>query len=212
VTGHYPPFTNAELNAQAGSSSGLSVRYEMLPPKELLAASGTLNRERGVYFKLRPSPQTSLEGAKQFICVLRVPKAWRGDCVRIDCRAAADPRGWPMPETAECGAATFLVALFAAGDEEARQLMSQVVTADERLAAAVGRHQVLVAAALDRSNVPGYAELRRMMRPPTASALKHRLLERQASGGLPPGLPSELKQAIEALPAAQLAARPFSGN
>jgi hypothetical protein len=211
VTGHYPPFSNAELNAQAGSSSGLSVRYEMLPPKELLAASGTLNRERGVYFKLRPSPQTSLEGAKQFVCVLRVPRGWRGDCVRIDCRAAADPRGWPAVETAECGA-TFLVALFAAGDEEARQSMSQVVAADEQLTAAVGRHQTLVAAALDRSSMPGYAELRRLMRPLGASALKNRLLERQAGGGLPPGLPCEIKQAIEAVPAAQLAAKRFSGK
>ncbi len=214
IAGHYPPFSNGELNAQAGSTSGQSVRYEMLPPKELLAASGTLNRERGVYFKLRPSPQTSLEGAKQFICVLRVPKAWRGDCVRIDCQAACDPHSsWPMMDMpADCGAASFLVALFAAGDEEARHVMGQVVAADEQLTAAVRRNHEAIAATLDRSSVPGYAELRRMMSPPALIAMKGRLLDRQAGGKLPSDLPPELRQAIDALPAAERMARPLAGK
>ncbi len=214
VTGHYPPFSNAELNAQASSTSGLSVRYEMLPPKELLAASGTLNRERGVYFKLRPSPQTSLEGAKQFVCVLRVPKGWRGDCVRIDCQAACQGASpWPMPEgSGDCGAATFLVALFAAGDEEARQLMSQVVAADDRLTVAVRRHRAAVAVSIDRSEMPGYAELRRLMNPPALTAMKVRLLDRHATGKLPGDLPAEVRTAIDALPAAERAAGPLSGK
>lgn len=214
VTGHYPPFSNAELNAQLGSSSGQSVRFEMLPPKELLAASGTLNRERGVYFKLRPSPQTSLEGARQFVCVLRVPRAWRGDFVRIDCRAACQTSStWPTSEGGgDCGSATFLVALFAAGDEEARQVMSQVVAADEQLTATLRRHRVAVALAIDRSALPGYAELRRLMNPPALTAMKTRLLDRHAAGDVPGDLPAEVRQAIEALPAAERAARPLAGQ
>jgi hypothetical protein len=214
ITGHYPPFSNAQLNAQAGTTNGMVVRYEMLPPKELLAASGTLNRERGVYFKLRPSAQTSLEGAKQFICVLRVPRGWRGDCVRIDCQAACDARSsWPIGEgPSDGGAASFLVALFAAGDEEARHVMTQVVTADEQLTAAVRRNREVVIAAIDRSSLPGYAELRRLMSPPALLAMKGRLLERHATGKLPGALPPDLRQAIDALPAAERAARPLAGK
>ena len=211
LTGHYPPFSNAELNAQAGASSGLNVRYEMLPPKEVLAASGTLNRERGVYFKLRPSPQTSLEGAKQFVCVLRVPKGWRGDCVRIECQAVAEPRGWPVAnEAAECGSATFLVALFAAGDEEARAIMSQVVAADEQLTSAVRRHRSAVPRWLDRSGMPGYGELRQWVSPPSVAALKRRLLERHEVGKLPAEMPSDLREALEAVPAVQAQAKALS--
>lgn len=214
ITGHYPPFSNAELNAQAGSTSGLSVRYELLPPKELLAASGTLNRERGVYFKLRPSAQTSLEGAKQFVCVLRVPKAWRGDCVRVDCQATAGPVStWPIfDESSPCGAASFLIGLFVAGDEEARQAVAEVVTAEERLTGAVRQHQPQLIALWHRSRVPGYAELRRLVNPLPVTKLKSRLLDDQAQGRLPRELPSELKAAVEAVPTARRLAKGFAAS
>ena len=48
-------------------------------PKALVLASGTTNREHGVFFKLRPSNGASLEGAKEFTFLAIVPKASRGD-------------------------------------------------------------------------------------------------------------------------------------
>jgi hypothetical protein len=51
-----------------------------------------------------------------------------------------------------------------------------------------------------------------MMSPPALVAMKGRLLERQASGKLPSDLPRELRQAIDALPAAERVARPLAGN
>ncbi|MCH7725242.1 MAG: hypothetical protein IH991_01985, partial [Planctomycetes bacterium] len=57
-----------------GSKRNSSVRYELLPPMETVAASGTIGRSTGVYFRLRSSRQTSLEGSKQFVLVLRVPR------------------------------------------------------------------------------------------------------------------------------------------
>jgi hypothetical protein len=199
LSGQYPPIAHAELNAQAGSTNGLIVKYEMLPRKELLAASGTMNRERGVYFKLRPSPQTSLEGAKQFVCVVRVPKSWRGDCVQVSCKATAHARrGWTASEsTADAGQATFLVGLYMAGDEEAQQVVAQAVQRDEQLTAAVGRHRDDAAAALQSSSIPGYSELARLVRPPHVAELKTSLLERSAKSESRLELPQDLRTALK---------------
>ena len=69
-----------------------------------------------------------------------------------------------------------------------------------------------MAASLDSAALPGYADLRRLMNPPALAAVKVRLLDRQAAGKLPADLPSDIKQAMTALPAAQLAARSLTGQ
>jgi hypothetical protein len=105
-------------SAAAGAKTGTSLKYALLPRKELLAASGTFNRERGVFFKLRPSSQTSLEGARQFIVVLRVPRAWRADELHIHCQALGLRRGpiWPLSSRTDCGSASFRIGLYERGD------------------------------------------------------------------------------------------------
>ena len=196
--GQYPPFSQAEISGQAGTTNGLSVRYEMLPPKELLAASGTLNRERGVYFKLRPSPQTSLEGARQFVCVLRVPRSWRADCVRLDCRADG------------CGHASFLVGLFAAGDEEARLAVEHLVACDERLMAQLRCHPHGVVTTLFGSRLPGFAPFRAWMRPAPLDVQRQHLLQRHAQGALSDDVPAMLRCACSAFAEAEMVVRALS--
>lgn len=205
IGGQYPPFSQAEINAQAGSTRGTNIRYKMLPRMELLAASGTLNRQRGVYFKLKPSPQTSLEGARQFICVLRVPKSWRGDCVHVDCQATGYVRrGWRLLEgQSSCGQAAFLVGLFVAGDEPARQAVSHRVSCDESLARAINQHAEAACREFYRSSVPGYARLQWLISPPSRSALKFHLLEQHAQGRLQNDLPSDLRDSLADCAASQ---------
>lgn len=89
------------------------VKYELLPPKETLTASGTLERGTGVYFKLRGSNQSSLEGSQEYIVALRVPANWRGGIAALQTRAF-DKRGKSL------GKSQFLLALYQAGDTEAK--------------------------------------------------------------------------------------------
>ena len=64
--------------------------YKQIVPKALVLASGTTNREHGVFFKLRPSNGASLEGAKEFTFLAIVPKVLRGDWCTLTCG--------PLPE------------------------------------------------------------------------------------------------------------------
>jgi hypothetical protein len=121
------------INITKSASRHGQVKYELLPPKELIAAAGTIHRQHGVYYKLKPSKQTSLEGAKQFVCVLRVPAAWRADRARLICEAttlSAPMLGTPAQEIV-CGRATFLVGLHSSGDVEARKGALKLVRTEE---------------------------------------------------------------------------------
>jgi len=141
VSGHYDNLVRGDASATRGTSIKSNVRYELLPPLELLASSGTIGREGGVYYKLRPSKRTSLEGAREFTIVLRVPHAWRGDFVRVRCEAAGRRTGI-LPTFENQGAwgmAEFLVALYAEGDGQAKRAAAQLVYSEQALRETVGR-------------------------------------------------------------------------
>jgi hypothetical protein len=129
----------ASGTAELGKKDADTVRYELAPPQETLIASGTLQRSRAVYFKLRPAAQVTLEGAKEFTLVLRTPHGWRADSLHVRCQAIRRIRtmlsGRDQQTTA--GGGEFAVALYAAGDEEAKALAGEFVAADGRLRRAV---------------------------------------------------------------------------
>ena len=112
-----------------------SLRYEWLPSLLPVSASGTIQRGYGVYFKLKPSRRQTLEGAKEFTLLFRVPADWRGDYVQLTCRATGTLRS-VMPafsETLTCGARRFTIALYAAGDAEAQAAAERLVRAEAAL-------------------------------------------------------------------------------
>lgn len=115
LNGTFQSIIRADASGGAESSESTSKNYEVLPPQELIAAAGTANRGRGVYFKLKPSAQTSLEGAREFQLILRVPNDWRGDYLRVSCRART-ARG------ENAGQASFLVPLYDQDDLQAKRL------------------------------------------------------------------------------------------
>ena len=147
LDGEVSDYLKANVSRARTKTNGERVQYERLPPLELLSASGTMNRGAAAYFKLKPSPRTSLEGSKDFVLVLRVPAAWRGDYVRVRCDAVGYDRGMVrhFDETKHVGRGEFYVALYAEGDLEAKQAAHHVVESEQAFRATVLARQKAIA-------------------------------------------------------------------
>ncbi len=121
----------------AGASTKVldSIKYDLLPPMDMVAAAGTLNRRASVYFKLKPTPRASLEGGKELVVVFRVPQGWRGQYVYVRCQAQGNRRTTtpPFEERAVLGDRVFLVALYGDGDLEAKSLAVQFAQSELKL-------------------------------------------------------------------------------
>ena len=128
-------FLTASANGSGTAKNSSSARYELLPPMHLLASSGTAARGTAVYFKLKPSDQTTLDGARQFTVVFRVPHNWRADYVRLRCVAFGRSGASFRPSSREplCGSADFLIGLYREKDPVARQAARDLVRSEREL-------------------------------------------------------------------------------
>lgn len=119
-----------ELLTIPGPSAGIgqkktsSVKTELLPPLETVAASGTLDRGSVLFFKIKSTPRNLLEGTREYALVLRVPTNWRADYLRVRCEAEGIRHGMvsTFDEQIGCGQREFLVSLYQDGDEGARRI------------------------------------------------------------------------------------------
>lgn len=100
--------------------------YRQIAPKELVVASGTTDREHGVFFRLRPSRAASLEGAKEFSFLATVPKDWRGDVCTISCRARVKKDSFWSDSVVPSGNRLEEIGLYLAGDAEAASLAEEL--------------------------------------------------------------------------------------
>ena len=143
VSGQYEQLAKGTATTGGGNTNRSSVRYDLLPPLELLASSGTISRGSGVYFKLRPSRRSTLEGAQEFVLVLCVPHSWRGDYVRVRCQAVGKKASVLPGVDSEVawGEEDILVGLYAEGDLAARQAAVSLSEADLQMRQTVARAQ-----------------------------------------------------------------------
>ena len=56
-------------------------------PKQPVIVSGTKDRRRGVFFKIKRSSQTTLEGVHDLTIVFEVPADWQSGSLQVTCRA-----------------------------------------------------------------------------------------------------------------------------
>lgn len=135
VTGRYSEFLHGDVGGDFGEKQIESRKFQRVAPVEVVAASGTINRGRGVFFKLRATPSQVLEGDKSFSMVLRIPATWRGGTLRVRATAQVVRRGLPGmgAETITVGDDQFLVTTFLAGDMEARRAAMDVAAAERQL-------------------------------------------------------------------------------
>jgi len=124
LSGKYELLTLPGPSAGIGQSKKSSVKYELLPPLETVAASGTLDRGSSLFFKIKSNPRNLLEGTREYGLVFYTPTNWRADYVRLHCSAEGIRRGVvsTFDEQFTCGQREFLVALYQDGDEPARRL------------------------------------------------------------------------------------------
>ncbi|MFV1964652.1 MAG: hypothetical protein ACC628_04465 [Pirellulaceae bacterium] len=146
VTGAWDNLIKATGTGDMGSRDSSSVRYELVAPQESLAASGTICRGYGVYFKLKHMRQSLLEGSKEFVLVFRAPRGWRGDFVHVHCQAKGRSRGVirQLDEEVSWGRNDFLVALHLEADEESKRIAEEFVDAAIKLRRAAARNQRVI--------------------------------------------------------------------
>ena len=135
VNGAWDHLVQASGNSNLGSKQTDSQRYELVAPMDAVAASGTLLNSQGVYFKLRSSRQSTLEGSKEFTLVFSAPYDWQGSLLRVGCRALGYDRGVvrQLDELTACGQTRLRVVLVGAGDEASRKLGEDFVRAEQQL-------------------------------------------------------------------------------
>lgn len=101
-------------------------------PKYAVVASGTIFQEHGVFYKLRSSPQASLEGTHELTVRFIVPENWRGDSVRVCCQATGTEKVLWMKQQATWAHSCSGVAVYLAGDARARQAALRLLTSQDR--------------------------------------------------------------------------------
>ena len=130
--GGYPGAGSVQGYAYYHDNSHETVHYAKKPSMELLNAAGTLERRRGVYFKVRQSSQTTLEGARPFRIVFEVPNSWRADLLDVTIEAAGLENSHSKRPRV-LSTQQFVVALYQEYDENAANAATRYVRQQENL-------------------------------------------------------------------------------
>jgi hypothetical protein len=115
------------VTAGVGQSDVTTEKLSRLPPKEAVVVSGTSSEGRGVFFKLKQSSQTLLEGVHEVSVTFVAPADWEAGAVRVVCSARGQRKVFWMDQPATFGERTVHVQLYRAGDAEMRELAEQRV-------------------------------------------------------------------------------------
>jgi len=104
-----------------GETQGQSLQrtYTLPVPNVVLATSGTLDRGAGIWFKLERTAQHQLEKQHLLYVIFEVDQAWRCDAVKFAAQGTAN-------KGQVCGEKAFHLGLYLDGDEEAKELASNL--------------------------------------------------------------------------------------
>lgn len=86
VTAHVTPSLSMGMKDKKAETQTLT----RLSPKQPIVVSGTINDGRGVFYQLRPSTQTTLEGQHGLSVVFRAPDDWAVGRLQVRCWAKGD--------------------------------------------------------------------------------------------------------------------------
>lgn len=125
-------------SAQAEAKGHLhesKVTFKRLAPRQLLVASGTIERSHGVSYKLCRSEQQTLQRQWEFSIVLEVPEHFRADYLTARCKAIGTKHGLISALDSEVvvGQGEFAVGVFVDGDDEAKRASEALSKAQQKL-------------------------------------------------------------------------------
>jgi hypothetical protein len=115
------------INGGLGGKEVVTESTKRVAPKQTVCVSGTMNEEHGVFFTLRPSPTSSLEGVHELTIQFVAPARWRGDAVRVSCVASGEGKVLWMKQQKNWAQKSVAVALYLDGDAEARRAAQRLV-------------------------------------------------------------------------------------
>jgi len=119
IVAHVTPSINAGLSG----SETATEKINRLPPKLAVVVSGTSSEGRGVFFKIKRSSQTSLEGVHDLAVTFVAPFRWRGSNLQITCTARGQRKLLWMKQDATLGGERSPVQVVLAAAPAARQLV-----------------------------------------------------------------------------------------
>ena len=135
LNGGYGHIAQGNAGTDLGNKSSESVQFDRAAPLQALISSGTFDRGRGVYFKLRWTPTHLLEGERQFQLTMCVPPNWRGELIDVQVTGEAEQRSmtsWEQ-ELRTVASSEFLVATYPDGDREAESLAFEMAELEYQL-------------------------------------------------------------------------------
>lgn len=142
VAGRYFPFAEGDAALSKDINEQTRLRYELPAPQEVVVTSGSTQRRRGVFVKLRASRRGSLEGASAVVVVYAVPQNWRGGVFAVEAEARSAVGGvlGEQGDAVACGAASFATGVYLAGDLVARDAVERLVAAEKAYTHAETEH------------------------------------------------------------------------
>lgn len=91
------------ISAGLASSDTATEKINRLPPKHVVVVSGTYAEGRGVFFKLKRTSQTSLEGVHELAVTFVAPRTWRAIALEVECNAVGTRKTLWMKQQATLG-------------------------------------------------------------------------------------------------------------
>lgn len=108
------------INGQVSGRNATTETHKKKPPQFPVVISGTMQAAHGVFFNLKPSTQTTLQGDRPFTVQFAVPETWQGDWVEFRFEwVESESQFWkktPVQYSATCW-----VGLYLAGNDAAHQ-------------------------------------------------------------------------------------------
>lgn len=143
VAAKYGHLVEGNLGGDIGKKNLETLKFKRVAPLHVVAASGTTNRGRGVYFKLRSTATQVLEGDKTFSITFAVPEGWQGGLLDVTVSAESAHRPFPGIErqVQTVGEDLFTVAMFSAGDSALQGAALQLVNAEAELRSITGDYR-----------------------------------------------------------------------